>query len=63
MNRTLELDAQAVDKLEKQAIEDIDASKFASVALRRLVEDIQQQTPPPDVNAYNRMHNRHNRSR
>lgn len=33
-----------------------------SVTLRRLIEEVRQEESAGGVNAYNRMHNRHNRS-
>ena len=56
-----DLDSTAVDRLARFAIQDIDPDEVKSPALRRLIHDIQEETPAPC--AYNRMHNRHNRGR
>ena len=56
-----DLDGAAVDRLARLAIEDINPNQVKSPALKRLIQDIQEETPAPS--AYNRMHNRHNRGR
>ena len=56
-----DLDSTAVERLAQMAIKDINPDKVKSPVLKRLIQDIQEETPPP--NAYNRMHNRHNRGR
>ena len=63
MANDLELDSVAVAQLEELAIQDIDPSVVESPALKRLIQDIQEETPTLDSRAYNRMHNRHNRGR
>lgn len=45
----------------KEAIVDINTDELQSPALKRLIQDIREETPAPS--AYNRMHNRHNRGR
>ena len=55
------LNSTAVEQLARVAIEDINPSEVKSPALKRLIQDIQEETPEPS--AYNRMHNRHNRGR
>ena len=59
----LELDSEVVARLEQLAVLDVDPNEVASPALKRLIQDIQEETPIPSVTAYNRMHNRHNRGR
>lgn len=54
-------EAETFEDLAKEAILEIDPDEVHSPALRRLIQDIQQETPAPS--AYNRMHNRHNRGR
>ena len=56
-----DLDSTAVDQLERVAIQDINPNEVKSPALKRLIQDIQEETPAPS--AYNRLHNRHNRGR
>lgn len=60
-----DLDSVTVDLISCEAIQDIDPGAIKSPALRRLIEDIREQTDsdtsPPQ--AYNRVHNRHNRGR
>jgi hypothetical protein len=56
-----DLDSTAVDRLARVAIKDIDPDEVNSPALKRLIQDIQEETPAPS--AYNRVHNRHNRGR
>ena len=55
------LESTAVDRLARVAIKDINPDEVKSPALKRLIHDIQEETPAPC--AYNRMHNRHNRGR
>ena len=59
------LDGLAVDVLERRAIQDINPENVQSAALKRLIQDIQQQSRETTLgaSAYNRMHNRHNRGR
>ena len=40
----------------------IDLNKINSPAMRRIIEDIRNDHNPNDISAYNRVHNRHNRS-
>ena len=54
-------ETKTIENLAKEAILEIDSDKVHSPALRRLIQDIQEETPAPS--AYNRMHNRHNRGR
>lgn len=60
-----DLDSAAVDIIARQSIQDIDLSDIKSPALRRLIEDIRVSTDAtvPSPQAYNRVHNRHNRGR
>lgn len=57
------LDLEALKAL---AVEDVSAENIESPAIRRIIEDIQVNDLKggelSDVDAYNRMHNRHNRS-
>ena len=56
-----DLDSSTVEQLARVAIKDIDPDEVNSPALKRLIQDIQEETPAPS--AYNRVHNRHNRGR
>ena len=40
----------------------IDPSKIESAVLRRLIDEVKYEQATGNVNAYNRIHNRHNRS-
>ena len=55
------LDSSTVEQLARVAIKDIGPDEVKSPALKRLIQDIQEETPAPS--AYNRVHNRHNRGR
>lgn len=50
-----------VDQLAKEAILDINPEEVKSPALKRLIQDVLDDTPT--MTGYNRMHNRHNRGR
>lgn len=53
----IEVQAKAVNK-----INEIDINKISSPVLARLIEEVRNEEVY-SINAYNRMHNRHNRSR
>lgn len=61
MNETIELE---VDEPQEPTdnLHDIDASDLSSPTLARLIEEVRNEEAH-NVYAYNRMHNRHNRSR
>lgn len=46
----------------KQEVNKIDVDKVSSPVLARLIEEVRNEEAY-SINAYNRMHNRHNRSR
>jgi hypothetical protein len=60
-----ELDQATVDRIARQAIEDVSPDDIESPALRRLIEDVRDasDTQPATPQLYNRMYNRHNRGR
>ncbi len=60
-----EIDRATVDRIARQAIEDVSPEDIDSPALRRLIEDVQDQSTQATapLQLYNRMHNRHNRGR
>lgn len=61
MSERMTKEEDSFEQLAKEAILDIDANELQSPALKRLIQDIREETPAP--RAYNRMHNRHNRGR
>jgi len=63
MTVNLETDLEFLEagQLAKEAIIDINTDELDSPAIRRLIQDIQDNTPT--LVGYNRMHNRHNRGR
>lgn len=65
MSRRNEIDHATVDRIVRQAIEDVKPDDIESPALRRLLEDVRDGSGPklemPQL--YNRQHNRHNRGR
>jgi hypothetical protein len=60
-----EIDIETVERIARLAIEDVSPQDVDSPALKRLLEDIQDQGSgrPVSPQLYNRMHNRHNRGR
>lgn len=59
-----EIDHATVERIVRQAIEDVRPEDIESPALKRLLEDIQESdSKPATPQLYNRMYNRHNRSR
>ena len=61
MSKTIHRDAASSPKTEKPRA-DLDVKSVPSPVLTRLIEEVRnERTESP--NAYNRMHNRHNRSR
>ena len=65
MSQHDELDNAAVDLIARQAIQDINPDMIESPALKRLIGDIQDDVTgvASAPEAYNRVHNRHNRGR
>ena len=57
---TFELIENRSDTAKK--INEIDVNKISSPVLARLIEEVRNEEVQ-SINAYNRMHNRHNRSR
>ena len=57
-----ELDAAQVEELVKDSIQDIDPEDVGSPALKRLLEDVREDSGA-EPHLYNRSHNRHNRGR
>ena len=57
---TLEIDE--VQELPTESLLEIDLSKIPSPVLARLIEEVRNEETTTN-NAYNRYHNRHNRSR
>jgi len=50
------------NKTETAKVNEIDVNKISSPVLARLIEEVRNEEIQ-SINAYNRMHNRHNRSR
>lgn len=57
ITNTAEIQTESANKLDE-----IDANKVSSQVLARLIEEVRNEEIY-SINAYNRMHNRHNRSR
>jgi hypothetical protein len=57
---TLDLVESQFETIKK--INEIDVNKISSPVLARLIEEVRNEEVQ-SINAYNRMHNRHNRSR
>lgn len=59
---TEQLIHEAVDLADEETKLEVDVSKLSSPVLRRLIEEVRHDEEQ-SVGAYNRWHNRHNRSR
>lgn len=60
-----ELETLEIGEVQERSIEElheIDLTKIPSPVIARLIEEVRNEETPP-INAYNRYHNRHNRSR
>ena len=53
---------QTVESPDVPELPEIDTSKISSPTLARLIEEVRNEESP-DMHAYNRTHNRHNRGR
>lgn len=63
MSRHNEIDHATVDRIARQAIEDVNPDDIDSPALRRLLKDVRDGSDQEMHQVYNRIHNRHNRGR
>ena len=65
MSQFDDLDSAAVDSIVRSAIQDVDPDGIKSPALKRLIDDIRDESngSVSPSQAYNRVHNRHNRGR
>ena len=60
-----ELETLEISEVQERSIEElheIDLTKIPSPVIARLIEEVRNEETRP-INAYNRYHNRHNRSR
>jgi hypothetical protein len=60
-----ELETLEINEVQERPLEELhelDLSKIPSPVIARLIEEVRNEETSP-VNAYNRYHNRHNRSR
>ena len=58
-----EIDHATVDRIARQALEDVNPDDIDSPALRRLLKDVRDGSDQEMPQLYNRIHNRHNRGR